>query len=244
MMWSVKKVSLFLFLCLMTSPLLAVGTYAEGWVLAKVIQFESRGIVFESYEGIMEIASYNKEEKCVEEKDECFSVTRIKQNFSVRPENGEIVNLLKKSINQEILMQYRVHRITAIALSSDTEILKVTSLSSALPEGTKDVFAVKKTGSKRNFSTQGKILQLDYQGTFIGTYEGLYLDSTRGKVHAFSVTSPEMANHAWKVMQSSRSFHMGISVAFATGFRKSDYDLFEINFNEPAGGVPAKPDKS
>jgi hypothetical protein len=218
------------------SPLFALGSYAEGWVVAKILQFESRGLIFESYEGVMEINSYNPEEKCAEEKDECFVATKIKKNFSVRPENGDVVNLLKKSINQELLLQYKVHMVTAIALSSDTELLGALQQTPSLPE-VPEMLSVKKTGSKRNFSIQGKILQLEYQGYIVGTYEGLYLDENRGKVHSFSVTDPKMAEHAWKTMKSSKGYYMGISVSFTKGFRKSNYDLFEVNYKEPAGGV-------
>ena len=100
-----------------------------------------------------------------------------------------------------------------------------------------DKLIVSKTGSKRNFSVSGKILSLEYQGTIIGTYEGLYLDEVRSKVHPFSITDEKMANYAWNTMKSNMKSNFGISVAFATGFRKSNYDLFEINYKAPAGGV-------
>ena len=48
-----------------------------------------------------------------------------------------------------------------------------------------------------------------------------------------------MAKYALAAMKASGKYNMGISVAYATGFRKSDYDLFEINYKEPAGGVTA-----
>lgn len=222
---------------LIPSSLFSFGTYSEGWVTAKITQFESRGLLFDSFEGIMEVSSFEKTEKCEEEKDACFTVKKDVKPFSVRPENQEVVNLLNKSINQEILLNFRIHRITALALSSDTEILKAAPQKSELPQGMEEKKVVKKTGSKRNFSVSGKILQLEYQGTFIGTYEGLYFDDKRGKIHPFSITSPEMADYAWQAMSSNRTFNMGISVAYATGFRKSNYDLFEINYKEPAGGM-------
>ncbi|MCB1179719.1 MAG: hypothetical protein KDK36_19230 [Leptospiraceae bacterium] len=234
----------FSLLFLLPNYLFAIGSYAEGWVNAKIIQFESRGIIFESYEGVMEIPSFSSDEKCEEEKDLCYSRTKITKSFSVRPDKADIINLLSKSINQEVLLNYKIHMISAISLSSDTEILEAKVVSGDLPSGLEEKKVVKKSGSKRNFSVKGKVLQLDYQGWMVGTYEGLYLDEKRGKVHPFSVTDENMAKHAWITMKSNRPYFMGISVAYVDGFRKSDYDLFEINYNEPAGGVPQTIEKN
>jgi uncharacterized protein YrrD len=232
-----KAMILILGVSFFPGSLFAFGTYAEGSVVGKIIQFESRGILFDSYEGVIEITSFSKEEKCDETKDECFAPTKQRMDFSVRPENAELVNSLNKSINQEILVSYRVHRIKAIALSSGMEVVSASKQESTVPAEQGDKLIVAKTGTKRNFSVSGKVLQLDYQGTFIGTYEGLYVDEARGKVHAFSVTSEQIAKYALVAMKGSTKYNMGISVAFATGFRKSDYDLFEINYKAPAGGV-------
>ncbi|HRG48228.1 MAG TPA: hypothetical protein PLX69_09855 [Leptospiraceae bacterium] len=221
------------------SSVFALGTYAEGSLVGKIIQFESRGIIFESYEGVMEVTKFEKEEKCDAAKDECFAPKKTKIDFSVRTDKPELINLLMKSINQELLLGYNVHRIKAISLSSDMEVITAAKQESAAPAEQGDKLAVAKSGGKRNFSVSGKVLQLDYQGTFIGTYEGLYLDESRGKVHPFSVTSEQMAKYALTAMKGSSKYNMGISVAYATGFRKSDYDLFEINYKEPAGGVTA-----
>ncbi|HMZ60715.1 MAG TPA: hypothetical protein PL048_18210 [Leptospiraceae bacterium] len=219
-----------------SSSVSALGTYAEGWATAKILQFESRGIIFTSYEGSLELTSFNKEEKCDEAKDECFAPVKQKLDFSVRPENSEVVNFLNKHVNQEVLIQYNIHRITAIALSSQFEVLKAQKQETSAPANA-DKLVIKPTGSKRNFSVSGKIVQLDYQGTLIGTYEGLYLDETRGKIHPFSITSEDMAKYAWNCMKANEKYNMGISVAFVTGLRKSNYDLFEINYKAPAGGV-------
>jgi hypothetical protein len=232
-----QKQLVFLSCLFLPSWLYAIGTYSEGYLTAKILQFESRGIIFKSYEGIMEVVTFDKKEKCDETKDECFTPTKTKLEFSVRPEKADLVNLLNKNVNQELLLQYRIHRIEAIALSSELELLSAGKQENAVPASQGDKKIVSKSGSKRNFAVSGKILQLDYQGTFIGTYEGLYMDEARGKVHPFSVTQADMAKYAWGSMKSSASYSMGISVAFATGFRKSNYDLFEINYKEPAGGV-------
>lgn len=232
------KILLLLLILFFNGKIFAFGTYSEGWVNAKIIQFESRGLIFESYEGIMEISNFSSEEKCDEEKDECYTPTKKQIPFSVRPENADTVNLLMKSISQDLLLNYRIHRIEAIALSSDTEVtLAIATVTSIPTELESDKLIVSKTGSKRNFSVSGKVLRLEYQGTLIGTYEGLYLDEVRGKVHPFSITDEKMANYAWATMKSSMKYNLGISVAFATGFRKSNYDLFEINYKAPAGGV-------
>ncbi len=215
----------------------SIGTYAEGKVVGKLTQFESRGLIFDSYEGMIEISDFNKEEKCDESKDECYIGTKKIINISVRPDNAEVVNILNKGLNQEFVFEYNIHRITAIALSSDFEILKVMRQESAQTSvNGKDKFQVNKSGGKRNFSVAGKILKLDRQGTFVKTYEGLYMDEVRNKVHIFSVTDEEMAKFALDSMKQSGKFFFGISVAYVDGFRKSDYDLFEINFKEPAGG--------
>lgn len=232
-----KVAALFWTISFFPASLFALGTYAEGSVVAKVIQFESRGILFESFEGVLEMTSFVKDEKCDETKDECFTPVKQKMEFSVRPENAELVNSLQKSLNQELLLQFRVHRIEALALSSDMEVVGASRQESSVSAEQGDKLIVAKSGSKRNFSVSGKVLKLDYEGTFIGTYEGLYMDEARGKVHAFSVTSEQMAKYALVSMKSSTKYNMGISVAFATGFRKSNYDLFEINYKEPAGGV-------
>lgn len=215
----------------------SIGTYAEGKVVGKLTQFESRGLIFDSYEGMIEISDYNKDEKCDESKDECYIQTKKIINISVRPENADVVNMLNKGLNQEFLFEYNIHRITAIALSSDFEILKVIKQESAQSSiNGKDRFQVNKSGGKRNFSVAGKILQLDRQGTFVKTYEGLYIDEVRNKVHSFSVTDEEMAKFVLEAIKQNGKFFFGISVAYVDGFRKSDYDLFEINFKEPAGG--------
>jgi hypothetical protein len=230
---------LFSLLSIFPSSLFAFGTFAEGSVVGKIIQFESRGIIFESYEGIMEVTNFEKEEKCDAAKDECFAPKKTKIDFSVRTDKPELINTLMKSINQELLIGYNIHRIKSISLSSEMEVLTAGKQESSAPVEQGDKLAVAKSGGKRNFSVSGKILQLDYQGTFFGTYEGLYLDESRGKIHPFSVTNEQMAKYALAAMKASSKYNMGISVAYATGFRKSDYDLFEINYKEPAGGVTA-----
>ncbi|WP_010570619.1 surface adhesion protein Lsa26 [Leptospira broomii] len=226
---------------LSSSSVSALGTYSEGWTVAKLIQFESRGLIFDSYEGFLEVTTFDKNEKCDENKDECFTPTKQKVAFSVRPEMTEVVNFLSKSLNQEVLIQYRIHRIEPIALSTDFEVLVAQKQETVLGKDIADKFIGPKTGSKRNFSVTGRILSLEYRGTAIGTYEGIYLDEARGKVHPFSVTNEEVATFAWSALKYNLKYYLGISVAFATGVRESHYDLFEINFKSPAGALEAPP---
>lgn len=220
-----------------SSSVFALGTYSEGWAVVKLVQFESRGLIFDSYEGLIEFTTYDKSEKCESSKDECFSPLKEKVEFSARPENADVVNFLSNNLNQEILVQYRIHRIEPLGLSTDFEVVAAQRQITMIPKEAVDKIIVDKSGSKRNFSVSGRILQLDYQGTSIGTYEGLYLDEVRGKVHPFSVTNEEVAKFAWNTMKFGTKYFIGISVAFATGWRKSDYDVFEINYKSPAGGV-------
>ncbi|MBK8397642.1 MAG: hypothetical protein IPL26_20710 [Leptospiraceae bacterium] len=224
---------------LLPSSVFAIGTYAEGSLVGTIVQFESRGIIFESYEGLMEITKYEKDEKCDQLKDECFSPKVSKIEFSVRLSNSELVNFIRNNMNKELLIGYNIHQIKSISLSSDMEIIAAAKQESSALSTQGEKLIVNKSGGKRNFSVTGKILQLDYQGFLIGTYEGIYLDETKGKIHPFSVTNEQMAKYALTAMKASPKYYLGISVAYASGFRKSNYDLFEINYKEPAGGIPA-----
>lgn len=238
-----KRISSLRFLLLgifllTTSSLSAAGTYSEGWTVAKLIQFESRGVIFESYEGLLEVYTINDSEACDEMKDECFVPAKQKIEFSVRPENADVVNFLSKSLNQEILVQYRIHRFEPVALSSDYEVVGAQLQERSLPKGLPDKIVSKsKTGGKRNFSVTGRILSLEYKGTMIGTWEGLYLDETRNKVHQFSITDEEIAAFATNTLKFGLRYFLGVSVAYVTGWRDSHYDIYEINFKTPAGAL-------
>ncbi|TGK15169.1 hypothetical protein EHO61_15890 [Leptospira fluminis] len=223
------------------SSVSAIGTYSEGWAVAKLTQFESRGLIFDSYEGTLEMMSFDASEKCDEMKDECFTPVKKKVPFSVRPESTDAVNFLNKSLNQDVLVHYRIHRIEPLALSTDFEVLAAQKQDTVLAKDIAEKLAGPKTGSKRNFSVTGRILNLEYKGTLIGTYEGIYLDETRGKVHPFSVTNEDIANFAWSAMRFNLKYFLGISVAFTTGARESHYDLFEVNFKNPAGALESPP---
>ncbi|MGJ4745620.1 surface adhesion protein Lsa26 [Leptospira sp. SA-E8] len=253
-----RKYSVFLYISVLFSqtPAFALGTYSEGWTVAKLTQFESRGIVYESYEGVIEVLTYDPAEECDETRDECYMPMRKKANVSVRPENADVVNFLMKNLNQTILIQFNIHRVQPIALSSSIEVVNAQYQENIIPHSTPvkdpsgritvwvqahdtshpiDKMVTNKTGGKRNFSVMGRIVSLEYKGTIVGTYEGLYMDESRGRIHPFSITSEEMAEFAWKAMKYTGKYYLGVSVAYVTGVRESHYDIFEINFREPAG---------
>lgn len=228
------KIAATLLLALMATPVMAIGTYAEGWMVVKKLnKVESQGIMFDSYEGELVVTSYEKGEKCSEDDYECFTPLDKTIAFSVRPENKEVVNFLQQHKDESFLIQYRIHRIESLGLNTDFEITNAIMPS---PEAASPApkLQVSKTGS-RQFSFKGRFLKLAYQGTAVGTFEGLYLDEKTGKVHPFSVTNEQMAKHIYDVMKTGKSVYVGISDAIVTGFRQSDYDVYEVNEEEPAG---------
>ncbi len=172
---------------LLPSSVFAIGTYAEGSLVGTIVQFESRGIIFESYEGLMEITKYEKDEKCDQLKDECFSPKVSKIEFSVRLSNSELVNFIRNNMNKELLIGYNIHQIKSISLSSDMEIIAAAKQESSALSTQGEKLIVNKSGGKRNFSVTGKILQLDYQGFLIGTYEGGYITTGPGLMIGFVI---------------------------------------------------------
>jgi len=238
------KWTLGLVLALSTiSPAFALGTFAEGQTYMTIRKFESSGIFFESWEGSGEVTTYEPGEGCNADENLCYTPKKQLISFSVRPETngGKLAAEIQKSINKEILISFRVHRVEAIALGTDYEITAVFDRVGTMPSDFPAKKETKKTGAKRNFSVHGRILSLEYQGTAVGTYEGLYQDTQKGKVHPFSITDAGMANHAYKLMALSRDYYLGVSQAYVTGLRKSDYDVFELNLNEPAGTQDLQP---
>ncbi|MBI3394448.1 MAG: hypothetical protein HY042_01295, partial [Spirochaetia bacterium] len=186
---------------LAVSPADAAFTYSEGMVFIKLLKFESRGVIFDSWEGEGEITAFDKSEKCEEAQDQCYTAKKEKIAFSVRPETqgGAVANAMRKAIGQEMLVKYRIHKFTAAALSSDFEITEILTVGDTPIDFPTQQLAPK-TGSKRNFSVRGRIIQFEYRGTVKGTYEGLYVDKDKNKVHPFSVTNEEMADYVQKAM--------------------------------------------
>lgn len=225
------------------TPALALGTYAEGQVYLTVRKVESSGIIFESWEGTGELVTVDRSENCKQEENECYTPKKEMISFSVRPETdgGKLAAEIQKNINKEILVAYRIHRIEAAALSTDFEVTGLLEMQDRLAADLPAKKVTRKTGAKRNFSVLGRVVHLEYAGTAVGTYEGIYIDQQKGKAHPFSITDAEMAAHIYKVMALRKDYNLGISQAFVTGVRKSDYDIFEVNMNEPAGAADPQP---
>lgn len=216
------------------SPAFAVGTYSEGWMEITLRKFESRGIFFDSWEGKADFVSYDSGESCSEEDHECYTPTTEEIEFSVRPETRDAINALRGALDKPILVRYRKHRIEPLGLDTRLEILEAVSPGprhADMPERK----VVSQSGGQRNFSVYGRFLRLDRQGVAVKTYEGLYLDAKTNRVHPFSVTNEEMAEHIYRVMQGQGLYYFGVSQAYVTGLRRSDYDIFEVNLNEAAG---------
>ena len=236
------------FVSLAPAPLMALGTFAEGWMVVKKIKkIESSGLILTSYEAELIVTEYNPAESesgknpCDDEKNECYSPVDRVINVSIRDDNSKAVNFLlkkKDAASGGFLIHYKIHKFEPLALSTDFEVLDARDRSSAKP-AIADKKTVQKSGGKRNFSVKGNILRLQNQGTVVNTYEGLYLDATTGKVHPFSVTEDNMAKHIWQAMTSSTPYHIGVSVSYVKAVRESNYDIFEINYNGPAGTVEA-----
>ncbi|GIX41252.1 MAG: hypothetical protein KatS3mg129_0985 [Leptospiraceae bacterium] len=215
--------------------LLAIGTYAEGRAIVRIIKLISGGIFFESYEGVLEIATYDDNEEC-EQIEDCYTPLKKQVEFSVNIENKETIKFLQNNLNKVILIDYKIHRIEPIALSTNFEILKAYPFKTNLPPDFPQKFIVEKTGSK-NYSFFGKILQLEYRGTAVKTYEGIYYDRQKDKVRPFSITNEDMANYAKQTMEYTKEYYIGISKSIIKGFRETTFDIFEINYKERAGGV-------
>jgi len=237
-------VGLFLIpaLFIFTRPLAAAGTYSEGWIfINKILKIEGSGVFIDSYEGEALVTSFDPKEKsnkkCTEKDYKCYTPKSRRLKFSIRPKNAKVVNFVQKSKGKGgFYLKFRQHRCEPFALSTDFEITGFRELSNP-PRNAPSRLIVSKSGSKRNFSLKGRILSLEYVGTMVGTFEGLYLDQRTGKVHPFSVTNEKMARYIYKNIANKEPLFIGISVAYISGWRKSKYDVFEINLKEEAGGV-------
>ena len=244
MVWTaflpLAPLALVLGLRFMQPELNALGTFAIGRRVILLEKMESRGIFYKSFEGKAYVASYDPKEKCDDSKDkrDCFKASRERFDFSVRPENAETVNFMRKNEGRELLVDYQIHRMEAVALESNFEVLKAYARRDEPPaEMLRRVVNPNRTGS-REFNVYGRILSLEYRGTVIGTFEGLYFDMRKNRVHPFSITEPRMALMARDTMFFTKPMHIGISDAILTGARASSYDIYEINYDEESGGVP------
>lgn len=224
--------------------LFALGTYAEGRKIIRLVKFESGGLLFESWEGEAEEAFFDGGEKCSREKETCYTPRVRRFKFSVDPKkNARVVNFMRKNINREMLVFYRIHKVEPAGLSSDFEVIDVYAQAKVIPGGFRRRLVVHKTGS-RNFSVYGRILTLEERGTAVGTYEGLYYNQSRRTVHPFSITNKKMFLFARDTMFYKQPIYLGLSDAVVSGLRESSFDIFEINLDEEAGGVYAEEKKT
>ncbi len=233
---SVTLLFLF-FLTLHPSSLFALGKYGEGWAVVRLIKFESGGILYKSYEGKIQLATYNESENCNDTDNKCYTPLLETLDCSVSPDNKQTVYFMNLNLGRQMLVHYRIHRIKPISLGSNMEILEARVEQETPPASFPSFKVVKQTGSKRNFSIYGKILKIENRGTMVKTYEGLYYDKTRDRVHPFSVTDEEMAQYIQTAMNYTKEYYIGLSVARVKGVRESFYDIFEINYKNRAGGI-------
>lgn len=222
-----------LILCLLpfqASGLLAMGTYSEGWAVIQIIRLEQSGLFYNSFEGKLRWASYDEDEECNEKEDQCFTPISVERKFSARPEEKKLISFLKNNEGREMLIHYKIHRFEPVALSSNFEVLEAFVWKDNPSNDTPLKMAIPRSGKLRAFTLYGRILRLEYKGTVIGTYEGLYLDQKRRKVHPFSITDENMAEYAKKVIRGRRSYHMAVSQAYVATVRDSDFDIYAINY--------------
>lgn len=217
------------------NPVHAAGTAAEGRVIIKLLKFESEGVVTKSWEGEAERAGFDDGEDCDEKDYRCFEPTLDTFRLSVREENKQAIEFMRKNIGKEMVIAYRRHRIEALGLGSDMEVTGVFAQTDKLGGDVPERITGRITGS-RNFSVYGRVLMLEKRGLAVTTWEGLYLDRTRRKIHPFSVSEDKMAEHLLKTMGCARLYHIGVSKALFTAVRETSFDIFEVNYNEPASG--------
>ncbi|MCE9597652.1 MAG: hypothetical protein K8S54_06755 [Spirochaetia bacterium] len=233
------KSLIVLVLLIASAQLQALGTYAEGWAIVVPTKIEQSGILFNSYEGLYDIVHFDKNESCDEANDGCFTPKSRNVPFSIDQANSNLVNFVQKNVNREMIISYRIHRVEPIGLSTGMEITQAFALAAQAPENFQRQLVVSKTGSKRSFSVFGKVLMLEYRGRAVGTWEGIYYDKQRDRVHPFSITNDAIAKQLLEVMKIKNPYYFGVTVAYVTGLRDSPYDIFEINLDGPAGA--AKP---
>lgn len=218
-----------------TNGLYAIGTYAEGNAIIQLNRMEERGLMYTSYEGEFVIADFDKDESCADERNECYTPIAVNKEFSVRPDNKKLIEFLKNNIGKEMLIKYKIHRFTPVSLGSNFELLDAMPWQKFPPDDLQTRYGVTKSGNKRAFVIFGRILKFDYRGTVIGTWEGIYFDSKRRKIHAFSVTDKSMAAYIFKAMSGRRQFFMAVSQSYVTATRDSDHDVYAIDYKKAPG---------
>ncbi len=229
-----RSILIFTFLLLVTaSQLPALGSAAEGWAIVQVTKLESSGLIYKSYEGNLRIVTFKEEPlNCSPTNDtHCYDPGVTEIHFSIDEDNKEPAHFINHNLGKQMVIRYRIHRITPVALSTDFEILEAQGQWNDLPRDMPRSFSIGKSGSKRNYALHGKVLRLEYRGLAMSTYEGLYYDSQRDTVHPFSLTDESMVKYIWNTMKVNKQFFFGISEARVTVARETPYDIFEINYD-------------
>jgi len=216
----------------------SAGTYADGWAIVRPVKLENKGLMYRSFEGIMEWADYDVNEKCNNDEDQCFTPVIGTKRFSIRTSNKRAIKFVGENLDREMLIKYTIHRVEPVKLGSDFEIIDCFEIKRELPQDFPRQFVVKQTGNKRNFSVQGKFLRIERRGTTVKTYESVYYSRKNDTVHPASIVDKSMAELAIKTMGFDVEFFFGISVSYVDGIRESDYDIFEINYTGKAGLSP------
>ena len=223
------------FLILLSLPVSAVfpaGTVREGWMVVQIEKFGSDEYVWKSYEGVINYASFDDDEECDEEEHWCYTPILETHDFSVKEDNKQLAYFLKENVGKTMLIHYKKHRTEPWGMKSRLEVTEAYPQLEQKPEGIPDYFAVEKTGSARNFWIYGLVLKLEREGVTYSTWEGMYYDKQRDRVHLFSVSQDSMAQALELAMKSETMYYLGISEARVTWWRHTDLDIFEINYKK------------
>ncbi|MCB1165742.1 MAG: hypothetical protein KDK37_01175 [Leptospiraceae bacterium] len=220
-----------------SQPVYALGTYAKGRAFIVVTKLESKGVFFTSYEGVFEVASYDKSEKCDEDNEQCYTPTKQSVKFSISDDNKDVANFVLQNIGRLMIIDYKIHRITPIALSTDFEVVGAAAPLVQPKADFQRSIRVVQTGKSKNFTFYGKILRMEYRGTANKSWECLVYNREKDKVLPISITDEEMAKYVQSAMATAKEYYIGVSRAiFNTGaLRDSNYDIYAINYDQAPG---------
>ncbi len=213
------------------SEVAALGTSAEGWAIVQLVKLESAGLIYKSFEGSIRVATFEKDRSCGPTESKCYPPKLETINFSIDEGNVEVARFMNRNIGKQMVVQYRIHRVEPISLRTSFEILDAQPQVNDLPEGMPRLFAIGKSGSKRNFTMYGRFLRLEYRGLSLKTYEGIFYDKQRNQIHPFSLTDDNMAKYIFNTLKITKMHYFGISEARVTVSRETPYDIFEVNFD-------------
>lgn len=217
----------------MSSNVFSMGTYADGWAIVQILKFQKEGYSFESFEGVLRVATYDEDEECDEEDFKCYTPIAEDLEFSVDYENKDLARFINANIGTEMLVHYKKHRIAPTGLGTDFEVLEAIPREDKPPKTLPFRYEVEKSGSKRTFAFFGKILRMERRGT-ISSYEGLYYNIEKDTVHPFTIDDDEFAEYVFQAMKYRKEYFLGVNQSRFTWWNDSNYNLFELNFrNKP-----------